>query len=861
MNKSFQTTIARQFILYIILFSSFVTVIITALQLYHDYNNDLNTINIKLKQIETVHLGSLTAALWTSNKVNLKTNLEGILNIRDIQYLKVKDEQKIWMEVGKIKNDNNIQRHYDMVYKHRNKDIVIGELTVAVNLSGVYQRLYDTVWITLISNAIKISLVAIFVYFLFYHLVGRHLTAIALYSEKHNPLSNNKLLRLNRISNSNDEFDIVVKSINDMHQRLHEQIKEVNNQKLYLSKTLDSIGDAVITTDINGNITRLNPKAESITGWTSKQAITRPLKNVFHIIDSITRESLICPTDEVLADGKTVYLRKNATLISKDGSKYQITDSAAPIYNNKKILGMVLVFNDITEQYNIREALRKSEKQLQLIHSQIPGIVYQFKIDNHGNRSLPYVSSAIEHHLGITAQEAMNDIERWFDMVHPDEYQEVQETILKSMNQLTPLVWEGRFIKNNNETIWLSGTSMPEKCEDNSTIWNGIFLNVTERVLADEAMMRSQKMDALGKLTGGIAHDYNNMLGVILGYAELLENMLVDQPKLTEYVNAITRAGTRGAKLTKKLLSFSKNKTSTTETLNINKILLEEKQLLEKTLTARIDLIFILNKDLFNTCIDESELEDAILNMCINAMHAIKTTGTLTIETYNKKINFNEDKELDILPGDYAILKISDTGCGMTDSVKEKIFDPFYSTKGESGTGLGLSQVYGFVTRSGGIIKVDSVINKGSIFTLYFPRRFESSSNKKVTKSIENEIIEAKEEILVVDDEVALLNLTYEILSNQGYHVHCADSAEKALDILKTQHIDLMFSDIIMPQMDGYTLASIVSNNYPQVKIQLASGYSGDHTIENNDTTLSENILQKPYGSKELLKCIRLALI
>ncbi len=860
MRKLFQTTIARQFILYIILFSSFITIIITALQLYHDYNNDLNIINTKLKQIETVHLSSLTAALWTSNKVNLKTNLEGILNIRDIQYLKIRDEQKVWMEIGKESNTNNIQRRYNMVYQHRGKALVIGELTVDVNLAGVYHRLYDTVWIILISNAIKISLIAIFVYFLFYHLVGRHLTAIALYSEKHNPLSNNISLQLNRSSNNNDEFDIVVKSINDMHQRLHEQIKEANKQKLYLSKTLDSIGDAVITTDINGNITRLNPIAEIITGWTSKEAISHPLKNIFHIINSITRKPLISPIDEVLTTGKTVYLRKNATLISKDGNKYQITDSAAPIYNNNKILGMVLVFNDITEQYNIREALRLSEKKLQLIHSQIPGIVYQFKIDSNGNRSLPYVSSAIGHHLGITAQEAMNDVERWFDMVHPDEYQEVQETILNSMNQLSPLIWEGRFIKNNNETIWLSGTSMPEKSKDGSTIWNGIFLNVTERVLADEAMRRSQKMDALGKLTGGIAHDYNNMLGVILGYAELMESMLINQPKLTEYVKAISRAGTRGAKLTKKLLAFSKNNSSLAETININTILCDEKQLLEKTLTARINLIFILDSGLYNTCIDESELEDAILNMCINSMHAIKTNGSLTIETYNKKIIVNGEKDLDLLPGDYAILKITDTGCGMSNSVKEKIFDPFYSTKGESGTGLGLSQVYGFVVRSGGTIKVDSEINIGSVFTLYFPRRFETGEIKKKTEIKNKEVIEAKESILVVDDEIALLNLTCEILSNQGYHVHCAESAEKALEILKTQHIDLMFSDIIMPQMDGYALASIVSKNYPQVKIQLASGYSGGHTNDNNDTTLSKNILQKPYGSKELLKSLRLIL-
>ncbi len=849
-NKS---SIARRFIFYIVLFSSFVTLVITAFQLYRDYKIDLNLIHKELEQIESVHLDSLSAALWTSNSKLLQTSIEGILKIRDIQYIEIRDEQKLWNKAGEIIGDNNIERIYPMTYRHRGKDINIGQLIVNVSLNGVYQRLYDTIWVVLVSNAVKTFLVVLFIYFLFYNLIARHLFAISDFSEKHHPLLNNKPLVLERNDKYNDEFDVVVRSINEMHTRLHEKIHEIDQQKKYLSQTLDSIGDAVITTDDRGKVTRLNPVAEALTGWTNEEAEGQSVSVIFSIVNASTGEAIANPVEKVLATGEIVYLSNHTTLISKDGQKFHIADSAAPIRDDEKILGMVLVFNDVTEQYKIREALKESEKKLRLIYAQVPGIVYQFKIDTQGNRSFPYVSPAVEQHIGVPADELMKDAEKWFELTHPDDNAELERSIVESMKNLSVWEWEGRFIKNNGEVVWLNGISTPERTDDGSTLWHGVIVNVTERVQADETIRRTQKMDALGKLTGGIAHDYNNMLGVVIGYADILKDQLDDKPVLQQYAEKIGHAGERGAKLTKKLLSFSKNKTTDAESLNINTVLKYEQHMLEKTLTSRIKLEFKLSEELWPVHLDESEFEDALLNICINAMHATKGNGELILETCNVRVNEVEAKVLELTAGDYVKFSLRDTGKGMSEEIKEKIFDPFYSTKGEKGTGLGLSQVYGFVSRSGGAIKVESVIDEGTEFVLFFPRYLDENTRIKSSATEIKKEADGKETILVVDDEVDLLALTCEILIQHNYRVFHADNAEYALEILQREKIDLLLSDIIMPDMDGYTLASIVMEKYPHVRIQLASGFPGEHDVENVDEALSENILRKPYNSTALL--------
>ncbi|RDH84656.1 MAG: hypothetical protein DIZ80_04080 [endosymbiont of Galathealinum brachiosum] len=383
--------------------------------------------------------------------------------------------------------------------------------------------------------------------------------------------------------------------------------------------------------------------------------------------------------------------------------------------------------------------------------------------------------------------------------------------------------------------------------------------DISEQITLEENLRRTEKMDAMGKLTGGIAHDYNNMLGVIMGYSGLLESELNKQPKLAKYAHEIHHAGKRGAILTKKLLSFSRKNEKNSEAVNIdlNSLLKSQQHMLEKTLTVRIKLVFDLQKDLWPIYLEDSETEDAILNISINAMHAIEGNGKLTMHTCNQTINQMDAQALGLTAGDYVLFNITDTGHGMDKETREKIFEPFFSTKGEQGTGLGLSQVYGFVRRSGGTIKVYSERNKGTRFALYFPRYHETKDKKKLIEENNVEDINGTETILLVDDEPALLNLGSETLTVHGFNVISAENAKNALDVLEHETIDLLITDIIMPEMDGYQLAAIVNEKYPEIKIQLASGFADNRNMTMVDENLQQNILYKPFSSIDLLQRIR----
>jgi len=375
----------------------------------------------------------------------------------------------------------------------------------------------------------------------------------------------------------------------------------------------------------------------------------------------------------------------------------------------------------------------------------------------------------------------------------------------------------------------------------------------------EQKALRSQKMDALGKLTGGIAHDFNNMLGVILGYCEVLDKQLIDQPRLANYVNNISIAGQRGADLTRKLLSFSKKTHTHKNIINVNQLIASQENILQKSVTALIDLKLTLHDDLWDVNIDISSFDDMLLNICINAMQAMPNGGDITIKTENVILT-NDDMEYSgLIKGKYIVLSIEDTGCGINDDDKDKIFEPFFTTKGDEGTGLGLSQVYGFVNSSGGTIKVESVVNKGSKFIFYFPcsALINKTDIQNQSTNFSTKLCDTSKVILVVDDESQLCELAREMLTQQGFTVYVALSGKEALEVLKSQKIDVMISDVIMPKMNGYELSNNVTMLYPSVKILLASGFQRDLAEQDMHRKASLQMISKPYSVEALLKGIQ----
>ena len=391
--------------------------------------------------------------------------------------------------------------------------------------------------------------------------------------------------------------------------------------------------------------------------------------------------------------------------------------------------------------------------------------------------------------------------------------------------------------------------------------------DITETKKSEEALRRAQKMEVLGQLTGGIAHDFNNILGVVMGNLELIREMVAGDSKILKRVDTALRGVGRGQDITKKLLGFSRQTPYGRQKVSVNRSIENMRELIAKSLTASIEIENRLADDLWQVDVDPGDLEDAILNLALNAKDAMsRGGGILIIETANRVLD--EDHARPNASGqarEFVMVSVSDTGTGMSPEVREKAFEPFFSTKEEGrGTGLGLSMVYGFAQRSGGHINIDSTEDEGTTVCIYLPRAQGDITERQTTNRMQEKLAGGAETILVVDDEEALAELAVTHLERLGYKTLMATSPAQALKIIKDkQHIDLLFCDVIMPGgMDGYQLALAVHKIRPDLKILLTSGFTSEKKEYTDDegaivSRLSANLLNKPYRRSELAVSVR----
>lgn len=510
------------------------------------------------------------------------------------------------------------------------------------------------------------------------------------------------------------------------------------------------------------------------------------------------------------------------------------------------------------QQHALAEAKIKTqqEEQLQIINNIADAIIV---IEDNG--IVRTFSKTAELMYGYTESEVVG---RNISMLMPSNFARYHDNYISrylSTGRST-IIGSGKELvgrKKNGETfpVRISLAELPRDINGKRR-FVGSCHDLTIEKQNEEQLRRSQKMDALGKLTGGIAHDFNNILAVILGFVQLLNKLPYSDSRQKEYIGEISNAGERAKKLTTRLMAFSKEKASVSQVININNVIMEMRNMLETTLTVRINLEFNLPDDLWPVSMDKSGLEDALLNMCINSAHAMPSGGVITITTRNiSNINGLEGVPKD-QPGNYVCLSITDTGTGMSKETKQKLFDPFFTTKGDEGTGLGMSQVYGFVKRSGGFINVVSELNQGTRLDLYFPdcRRQDVDADSRMSVGNEDRI--NNESILVVDDEAPLTKISAAILEESGYRVFTAVNGDQALSILGKESIDLVISDVIMPGMDGFELAQKIRKNYPLVKLQLVSGYIRDDYNDSVEQDLIDNLLRKPVDEKVLTERVRI---
>jgi PAS domain S-box-containing protein len=448
------------------------------------------------------------------------------------------------------------------------------------------------------------------------------------------------------------------------------------------------------------------------------------------------------------------------------------------------------------------------------------------------------------------------------DFLHPDDLAASFSAFENVRRGMPVLDFENRYRSRSGSYEWLSWVAVPEggKLYSTSRLVTAEKRREQELEKTQEALRQSQKMEAVGQLTGGIAHDFNNMLAVIIGGLNLIERRLAKDEPVGDLIAATQDGARRAADLTHRLLAFSRQLPLDPKTVDVAGMVKSMSEILNRTLGERIHLETILAAGLWKARTDASQLENALLNLALNARDAMPEGGRLTIETSNAHLDDGYAREYEeVAAGQYVLVAVSDTGEGIAPEMLDKVFEPFFTTKGVGkGTGLGLSQVFGYVKQSGGHIKIYSELAQGTTVKIYLPRAFDDHAAQRTVPRSQTPGGTPREVILLVEDEERMREITAAGLRELGYTVLHTSTGQQALEMLRLYpQIVLLFSDIVMPEMNGRELADEAVKIRPDLKVIFATGYTRNAVVHNGVLDPGVNFLSKPFTLDQLGRKVR----
>jgi PAS domain S-box-containing protein len=465
---------------------------------------------------------------------------------------------------------------------------------------------------------------------------------------------------------------------------------------------------------------------------------------------------------------------------------------------------------------------------------------------------LDFIGRALEHELG----------NGWAKGVHEEDFDRCLKLYTTSFDARERFTMVYRLRRHDGEYRHILDNGVPFNRGESFAGYFGSCIDITEQRMLEAQLRESQKMDAIGRLTGGVAHDFNNLLQIIGGNLELLAKDLVgNEPAETRLSNALT-AVARGSKLSSQLLAFGRRHPLAPKVINLARLIRRTDDMLRRALGEAIEIETVNAGGLWNVFIDPNQMETALINLAVNARDAMRGRGKLTIEAGNASLDDNyAARHAEVAAGQYVMIAVSDTGTGIPPALLEKIFDPFFTTKPEGhGTGLGLSMVHGFIKQSGGHIKVYSELGQGTTVRLYLPRsrRVEDAEDQAEAGAIPG----GHEQILVVEDDDEVRNTVVAMLCELGYRVLQAKNADSALAIVESGiTIDLLFTDVVMPgKLQSFELARKAGQVMPGLAVLFTSGYANNAIVHGGRVDEGVELLTKPYSSEELARKLRLVL-
>ncbi|HPS29137.1 MAG TPA: PAS domain S-box protein [bacterium] len=628
----------------------------------------------------------------------------------------------------------------------------------------------------------------------------------------------------------------------------------------------ENMGNVVTVLDMDLNYTYVSPNIEKSVGFSVDEYLKRKINQ------SITPESLqlvmklfeeemsiemtgsadpkrsrVVELEEYCKDGSTVW---NENIIS-----FIRDENGLPV-------SVLSVSRDVTEKRKTEKAIRESEIQYRNLANTGLALVWTSgtdKLCNYFNKIwMEFTGRSLEQEIG----------NGWTEGIHPDDFSRCLETYATAFDKRETFQMEYRLRHASGEYRNILDIGSPNfNSKEEFVGYIGHCFDITDQKLAEtekeklkDQLAQAQKMESIGRLAGGVAHDFNNMLSVIIGRTELA--MMKTDPKtpVFEELDKIKNAAERSSKLTGQLLAFARKQVITPKVVSLNDELGKIFEMLKRLIGENIKLSWKKGKNLWNIRIDPAQIDQIVTNLCINSKDAIEGAGRIVMETENVTITQENLADLPgINTGDFVILKVSDSGSGMDDETVKHIFEPFFTTKNiGKGTGLGLATVFGIVKQNQGFIYVESKLGNGTVFKIYMPRQIEKITSPAKEKSADSSTF-GEQTILFVEDEPAILEMGELMLQNFGYTVVTANSPQEAIEkaVKYSGNIDLLITDVIMPEMNGRELSKKIIALYPEIKCLFMSGYTADIIAHQGVVNEGMNFIQKPFSINNLSTTVK----
>jgi len=657
----------------------------------------------------------------------------------------------------------------------------------------------------------------------------------------------------------------------------------LRQEKEWSRKIISHAPNIVLGLQKNSKIIVFNRFAEWMTGYSAEEVVGKEW--IYTFIPEEQRETLYGVWNEIV-DNQAMDHQFENEIITKSGELRLIKWHNTVLTENGEFRMILSLGEDITKRKETQAALQKANEHLRKNHRATLSILEDLKAEVQAREAkeaelqqvtmaveqagevvvitdpagvIQYVNPAFETVTGYSRDEVMGKTPAILKSGEQDDafYRDLWNRITRGQT------WKGRFInKRKDDKKYTEDATISPVLDAAGTILHFVAVkrDITEHLELSARFQQAQKMESVGRLAGGVAHDYNNMLSIILGYTELVMDKIDPSDPVQADLQEIDKAARRSTEITRKLLAFARKQTISPKVLDLNMAVESMLKMLGRLLREDLKLTWQPGTGEWQVKIDPSQVDQVLVNLCVNARDAIKGTGEIIIETKNRVFDPDYcELHKGFTPGEFVMLAVSDNGCGMDKTTLDHIFEPFFTTKQVGqGTGLGLAMVYGIMKQNNGFINVYSEPGHGTTLKMYFPR--DKTGIERETSPAKHKPETGRgETILVVEDEPALLRLATRLLKNLGYTVQSAASPNQALNLAEKHagKFQLLLTDVIMPEMNGRELANRLSVAYPDIKRLFMSGYTADVTAGQGILEKEMHFIQKPLSIHELAAKVR----